>query len=204
MARTTPGATRQRLLDEALRLFSTRGYDATTVADIQVAAGLAPGSGALYKHFASKEAVLHEAVRRNLAAMAREHAGALDDLPADPRAALRTMARAVWGVLAADRDLVRVMIREFGGFPDLFEAMWRGVVDHLYRACAAWVADLRDQGRSAVADPDAAAAVIVASLTYAPILDLLIGHTPGDVDPERFLAAWLDSAVATLRLDAPA
>ena len=31
MARTTPGVTRRRILDEAVHLFATRGYDATSV-----------------------------------------------------------------------------------------------------------------------------------------------------------------------------
>ena len=51
---------------------------------------------------------------------------------------------------------------------------------------------------SAVADPQATAAVLVASLTYFPILRGLIGRTPGDVDPRRYLDAWVDHAVATL------
>ena len=70
MARTTPGVTRRRILDEAVRLFATRGYDATSVADIQTACGLNPGSGALYKHFPSKAALLEAAVHDNLERLA--------------------------------------------------------------------------------------------------------------------------------------
>ena len=57
---------RDRLLGEALKLFAARGYAATSVADIQKAAGLAPGSGALYKHFASKRALLEAAVAHRI------------------------------------------------------------------------------------------------------------------------------------------
>lgn len=42
--------------------------------------------------------------------------------------------------------------------------------------------------------------MLLASLTYYPILDTRIGHPPGDVAPQRFLAAWLDHAASTLRL----
>jgi AcrR family transcriptional regulator len=41
-----------------MRLFSTKGFEATSVSQIEAAAGLSPGSGALYRHFASKEALL--------------------------------------------------------------------------------------------------------------------------------------------------
>lgn len=200
MARTTPGVTRERILDEAVRLFADRGYDATSVADIQVACGLAPGSGALYKHFPSKRALLEHAVRRNLETMARKHADTLAEVPDDPHAALRLLADVVWTVMNGERELIRIMIREFAGFPELFEEMWQGVLAHLYQVSAAWITVLRDQGRADVTDPEATAAVLLASLTYYPILDTLIGHPPGDVAPQRFLAAWLDHAASTLRL----
>jgi AcrR family transcriptional regulator len=168
--------------------------------DIQVACGLAPGSGALYKHFPSKQVLLEHAVRRNLELMANKHADALADLPADPREALQLLASVVWAVMDSERDLIRIMIREFGGFPRLFEEMWQGVLAHLYRVCTEWITTLRDQGQADVADPDATAAVLIASLTYYPILDTLIGHTPGDLAPDRFLAGWLDHAASTLKL----
>jgi AcrR family transcriptional regulator len=53
---------RERILFEATRLFAERSYERTSVADVQEAAGLTRGSGALYKHFLSKEALLTEIV----------------------------------------------------------------------------------------------------------------------------------------------
>jgi AcrR family transcriptional regulator len=200
MARTTPGVTRERMLDEAIRLFSLQGYDATSVADIQQACGLAPSSGALYKHFPSKNALLEGAVRRNLDLMARRRTTAIADLPDDPREALQLLADVVWAVLDSERDLVRIMLREFASFPELFERMWQAVIAHLYQECANWITVLKDSGKASIGDPEATAAVLIASLTYYPILDLLIGHTPGDVESQRFLDAWLDHALRTLQL----
>ncbi|MFG6194555.1 TetR/AcrR family transcriptional regulator [Nonomuraea sp. JJY05] len=202
MARTTPGVTRQRLIDEAVRLFSTRGYAATSVADIQAACGLTTGSGALYKHFPSKRALLEEAVRQNMEAVARRAAAATAGRPADEdgRAALERMARVVWESLEGDRDLIRIMLREYDGFPDLFERMWEGVLASVYAQGAAWIAAQKALGKADVDDPEAAGAVLLASLTYYPLLRAMIGHTPGGLDPERFLAAWVEHAAATLRL----
>ena len=59
-------STRDRLLDAAIALFASQGYAATSVAEIQQACGLSPGSGALYKHFPSKSALLIEATQRQL------------------------------------------------------------------------------------------------------------------------------------------
>lgn len=66
MSRHSPGSTRDQIVSEALRLFSERGYGNTSVSDIQAARGLSEGSGALYKHFASKEEVLDAAIEREL------------------------------------------------------------------------------------------------------------------------------------------
>ncbi len=63
---TAPAPTRERLVTEAMRLFSTKGYEATSVSQIEAAAGLAAGSGALYHHFKSKEALLDAGIDRQL------------------------------------------------------------------------------------------------------------------------------------------
>ncbi|PSK89609.1 TetR family transcriptional regulator [Murinocardiopsis flavida] len=203
MARTTPGVTRERILDAAVRLFAEQGYDATSVVDVQVACGLKAGSGALYKHFPSKRALLEAAVGRNLETMARRTQEVVAHVPDDPREALGLMADAVWGVIDADRDLVRIMLREFTAFPELFEQMWQGVAAGLYSECTRWITVQRDRGVLAAADPEATATVLVSSLTYYPLLAILIGHTPGDLGPDRFRAAWIDHAARTLAIPAP-
>src|SRR6478609_6866480 len=48
--------TRQRLLDTALELFESKGYSATTIDDIAVAAGTTRVT--FYAHFASRRAII--------------------------------------------------------------------------------------------------------------------------------------------------
>ena len=50
---TTSGARRRQIMQEAARLFGTRGFEATTIRDIAAATGILGGS--IYYHFASKE-----------------------------------------------------------------------------------------------------------------------------------------------------
>ena len=47
-----------------MELFGRQGYQATTVAQIEAAAGLSAGAGGLYRHFRTKRGVLEEALRR--------------------------------------------------------------------------------------------------------------------------------------------
>lgn len=164
------------------------------MADIQVACGLTAGPGALYKHFPSKGALLEAAVQRNLELMALRNRETVAEAPADPREALRLMASVVWSVIEGDRDLIRIMLREYHGFSELFERMWQSVIATLYREAAQWI---RAQGAD-VADPEATAAVLISSLTYYPLLNILIGRTPGDLEADRLLDAWVEHAVRSL------
>ena len=53
-------SSRDRLLDVALSLFASRGYAATSTAEIQQACGMSPSSGALYTHFRHHPPIDHE------------------------------------------------------------------------------------------------------------------------------------------------
>jgi AcrR family transcriptional regulator len=55
-------SSRDRILRSAISLMAARGYHETSVGDIEAAAGLTRRAGGFYRHFASKEAVLIQAV----------------------------------------------------------------------------------------------------------------------------------------------
>ncbi len=63
-------ATRDAIVAAAERLFGDEGFDGTVIDDIAAEAGVA--KGAVYHHFASKEAVFEAALRRRSAALAAE------------------------------------------------------------------------------------------------------------------------------------
>jgi AcrR family transcriptional regulator len=74
--------TRQRILNAALDLFFKQGFAATSVKEITLAAGIT--QGAMYKHFASKEELLHTLIVEATAEGSRlidEHLAAVDDDP---------------------------------------------------------------------------------------------------------------------------
>src|SRR5712691_7837153 len=73
----------ERILREAMRLFGERGYERTSIPDIQDSAGLARGSGALYKHYPSKEALLRAGIERYIHEARAARATLIElDLPA--------------------------------------------------------------------------------------------------------------------------
>jgi len=183
-----------------MALFGERGYSATSIADIQLACGLTAGSGALYKHFPSKLALLAEGVHRYVASVEKSRAGLMEILPDDPRQALQMIADAVVTAMADDGPVIRVVLRDLERFPNLLNELWDGLLAALYNEIADWLRSQQAAGRITVDDPQATAAVLLASLTYYRILEALIARTPGNVDVRSFVVAWVDSAVATLHL----
>jgi AcrR family transcriptional regulator len=195
---TGPSRGRDRLLAEALKLFAAKGYAATSVADIQRASGLAPGSGALYKHFGSKRELLEAAVthRINSIVAAREQYDAGD--PDSAERAVRIAGRLIWNNLKQSEDLLKVMLREPEELGDLDEKTWRVITDNAYQRFADELAASNRAGRTRIADPEAAAAVAIGSLSYAATLQALTGRLPGNIDEDRYFEAWVSQTLSLL------
>lgn len=193
-------STRERLLEAAITLFASQGYTATSVAEIQRACGLAAGSGALYKHFASKRDVLDAAVRVYMDRIAEDRKQ-FDAEPSTENAeqALRRAATLIWDGINDNALLLRVIFREAETFPELADELRSGITAHAYQRFAGALRAGVDAGALQIADPEAAAAVLVAALSCYPMVNLLIGHTPGGVDADRYREAWVRHAKAVLR-----
>jgi AcrR family transcriptional regulator len=200
---TADPSSRDRLLDAALELFAKRGYASTSTAEIQKATGMSPGSGALYRHFRSKSEVLRAALRRGLDRMRNSEAWQETNTPTDRRLALTRVAEVAQLTIAENADLVRVMLREPDAAPDLVEELW---VRNMAFACETMGHALRataDEIGAEVEDPEAISAVLLAAVSYVPVMEVLLGRTPGGVDPERFRAAWLQLSRAVFTHGVP-
>ncbi len=195
---TMAASGRDRLLAAALQLFGEKGYAATSVADIQRASGLAPGSGALYKHFGSKRELLEAAVAHRIDSIvaAREEYDA--GRPAGVEHAVRTAGRLISDNLRLNEDLLKVMLREPEELGDLGEKTWQIITDNAYQRFADELAASNRSGRTAIPDPEAAAAVAIGALSYAATLQSLTGRSPGNIDDDRYFEAWVNQTVSVL------
>src|SRR5437762_392714 len=93
-------ATREALLDSALRLFRDRGVARTSLSDVASAAGLT--RGAVYWHFRDKADLFDALCGRVTLPMEAMLAGASEVRQADPLGALRALAVHGLTRLAAD------------------------------------------------------------------------------------------------------
>jgi AcrR family transcriptional regulator len=105
---------RQRILDTSLTLFRERGFDATSIEVISLAAGVAKGT--FFNFFPSKSAVLVN-FYEELDAFAKSRLRQLD--PGEPEAALRRHFRALERRFREEGDLAGTLFRELSHDPSL-------------------------------------------------------------------------------------
>jgi AcrR family transcriptional regulator len=113
-------STRERILDEAERLFAERGFDATSLRAITAAAGV--NLAAVNYHFGSKQGLLREAMRRRIEPVNAERLRRLD----------AAIERAGGGVPAV-REIIDAFVRPaVEAFVDVEPTCFMGMVRLLY------------------------------------------------------------------------
>src|SRR5687768_5216235 len=188
--------TRERLITEGLRLFAERGFTATTVGDIEQAAGLVPRSGGLYKHFPSKRALFEAGVERQIRGVEGiERIAEL--LPiGDMRSELTLLARALLAELSGEREIVAVLEKDGAAFPELRDRFFAEVVQRGYRQAAQlaqrW---LKSTPGGDSVDVDALATLAVGTIVAYRRTEWTFGSDPLGVDEDRFVQAFVDSFV---------
>lgn len=199
MSRSSEIPTRERLVVAAAASFGELGFRATTVGAIEEAAGLSARSGAFYRHFRSKEAVLAAVIDRwvgDVRAMPGELAAILplDDLQDE----LRVIARGTMRILDRQRPLFLALARDPGAMPGLIERVNHEVVTTGYEQMArSFRSQLRRRG-AATAPARAMAAVALSSLAHYHQDDALYGGPPGGVGRDAFVDAWVRAWDAAL------
>jgi AcrR family transcriptional regulator len=190
--------TRERILDAAVELFGRQGYAGTSVGEIEAAAGLSPRSGALYKHFPSKAALLAATVRRRRLET-DELLEVIDaEMLGDVRAELHVLARLSLHKIAADQAVLRIVMKEGDNFPELRDEFHTTIVRRGQAQAAEWLRLVCRRAGVTDLDVDALAAVLLGSIINYCVFETLFAALPGDVDEARFLAAWEESALKLL------
>lgn len=182
---TTP--TRERLLDAGIRLFSEHGFRETSVGDIESAVGLQPRRGALYRHFASKEALLEAAVASHLDRIDRGLADIDATAGTDPLDALMSLGRWFLAELDAAEPLIRILEQDGHRLTSVRDVVRARVIDAGHQRVSLVIAGRSTDQR---VDADAMAALVIGPLANHRRTAWTFGRPPLDLDDERLLAAW--------------
>ena len=192
----SPVPTRERILSAALELFATRGFEATSTAQIEKAAGLSPRSGALYKHFRSKEELLDVALAQRMQEITtlpeRLDLGPLTDL----RSELTLIAR--WGLaeLARERELALIVMKEGGRLPAFRDAFREAIVRPGHALATEVLRRYSASHDVEFDDIEALGEVLCSALVGFALQGFMFGRDFVDVSDERYAAAHVEVAMA--------
>ena len=139
---TAPTPTRERLITEAIRLFGDKGFEATSVSQIEAAAGLSAGSGALYRHFKSKDDVLTACIDRQLdrrSAMRKMRTlfTGLSDLHSE----LTVIGRYLFSVIDSETELLQIAACTPPGLSEQLDNAYAALIETLRDELHGWISD---------------------------------------------------------------
>jgi AcrR family transcriptional regulator len=182
--------TRERIVDQAMHLFSQHGYSGTSIAKIEAAAGLTPGAGGIYHHFKSKEALLAAGIERQLARLdalrdIRRVLGPLGDL----RAELTLTARYILAELDSESELLRILASEARNRPQLLRAAVEQLVSSTFTGFTTWISQ-RAEHPLAEDQAAAIAALGLGSLLSSRLLRDVLG-IPALLEDETLIQTWV-------------
>jgi AcrR family transcriptional regulator len=180
------------IVQAALHLFADRGYAATKLEDVAVAAGI--GKGTIYLYFPTKEdlfrAVVRQAVLPNLEAAVA--------LTADPDASAADILRAIAErfLTLLDTDLTaipKLVVAESGNFPSLARFYAEEVVYKGMALIRGVLARGIERGEFRPIDLDSALPLFSAPLLLLLLWKHSLGrHTDIQFDPRAVVASHLD------------
>ncbi len=183
--------TRAKLVDAALKLFSTSGYEHATVDDISREAGYS--KGAYYFHFSTKDDILTELLRMwtedrsTVLAAADGDASSADGLR-DVLAAFFTYEEQRWPAVLLEFWSQALRNDEVAGLIAKAYASWRGQIAAAFEQAAAAGAVTVDSAR------DAAAVALAAHDGYA----VQVAITPDGARTPMTAADLADSIITPL------
>lgn len=185
----TAAPTKDRLVTEAMRLFGEQGYQATSITQIEAAAGLAPGSGALYHHFKSKDALLEAGIDRQL-----DRRSAMHDIRklfaglGDLRIELTMLGRYVLTVLDEETQLLQIAARTPPEQSPRLNSAYAALIDGLNAEVTDWIKGWAPT----IGDHDAQAiaAIAVDALLGKRATSAVFRTLATTTHDERYIAEW--------------
>ena len=183
------GTTRDSLLDAGLKLFSEKGFDGTSVKEIEAAVGLTPGSGSFYRHFKSKENLMEDVVHREIERVRSWRAGTMvSEEKRQTRETLRNGFSQSLEAMEAIKELINLLAREYGQgrFPELMAQLKALLLDE---ALAVYRDEYSKDIKSGVLrdlEPDVLSSILMSSLVGYHLANMYFGSGPGGVNRQDF------------------
>ena len=182
----------REILDAALTVFVAKGFAATKLDDVAVAAGIS--KGLLYRYFDNKAELFKEVIRQTLVATIRT----VGDRARASDSALAALDIFLEQVIAVANDprrsaIPKLVISESGAFPELAVFYLAEVIGPGLTQLAALVRRGIETGEFRKVDPELTAKSIIAPLLLAVIWrHTFARHTPAPLNPDALIRQHRD------------
>lgn len=181
------------VLDAALELFMSTGFEATRVEDIAKIAGISKAT--VYLYFPSKIALLEGLVRRSISPLVKSAESAITQFGGSAAEAISLALRIACSKLADPKvaAVPVVVIREGNRFPEIAKLYYEEVISHMLPTLVALVRRGIETGEFREVDPELAVRSIIGPLMFHFLAATVFNI--GDTTPDgltRFLDNHLD------------
>jgi AcrR family transcriptional regulator len=139
MSPTSNTETKDRILQEAERLFAAGGYDGVSMREIADACGVTKAN--IYYYFENKERLYLEVLQADMLALIH----VLDEAarqPGSSRQRILGVARSFWDLMRRKRSLIQITMRQFAGM----EQQLRGLVQRYQDEMVGPIQQVLEQG----------------------------------------------------------
>ncbi|MBZ4659980.1 MAG: Transcriptional regulator, TetR family [Desulfacinum sp.] len=164
---------RRKILEAAIRLFSQKGFQGTTVRDLARQAGVSEAM--LYQHFPSKEALYHAILERKVEEMRSAWDldwGTLGDVPT----VLRRVVRSFLQRHASDPAFVRIVLFSALEGHELARDFVRGPRARFLELLSSYLKKGMNEGTVRDLDGDVAARLLIGMAHYVVLLREVFGE----------------------------
>ena len=135
--------TRERILETALHLFSTKGYLGATTKEISAESGVAEVT--LFRHFPSKEILFEEMLAKYTFLPAlREIMPSIKKFPYEQ--ALAEIAKKFLETLTLRKDLISILHSEVHTYPEKIRKIYHAFIQEIFSTLAGYFDELQQNG----------------------------------------------------------
>lgn len=155
--------TRTRILKAAQRLFARQGYEGTTTRDLAQSAGVAEGT--LFRHFATKKAILVEVATQGWIEILTDLLTELSEM-GSYKAIAQVMRRRMWH-FQQNADMMRVCFMEAQFHPELRDRIQSEVIAKMTNVAEAFFQTAMEKGIYRPMNPKIVAQVFLGMFAIA-------------------------------------
>lgn len=186
----------QELLAAAIDLFVERGFASTRLEDVARRAGVSKGT--LYLYFENKEELFKAVVRTSIVPVIGEAESSVAEFEGHSADLLHQVIMAWWDRIGANKvsGIVKLVTAEADNFPELAKFYQDEVINRGTRMISSMLARGITRGEFRPVDITQMTQVLIAPMLMLVTWKHSIGPCErGDLEPQAFLAAFLDMAL---------